>query len=1230
MINRSLLLFVVTVYTCFQQIAAQIPIASFQTNPLSVSGVVTICQGNTITFTSNSTNVLPGSTYSWSFGTGSTPATANTVGPHVVQYNTATIGTTVTLTVTNPNGLSNSTSKTVVVNASPVSNLILANTGASFGTTTVNGITLFKRCVSQNTTSTNFLWNVSSIPGTTQTFNWGDASPNGTQANIVAGQISHTYGLGAFTLIHTLTNAAGCQTVKQYYIFNGDAPTINVSGSGQTTCLPYPYEIDILSNNIPGTQYTVSFTDGTPSSIFSTINDTTISHIFNTSSCGQSYPVGPIIINNAFSSTIVAQNACGTTFATVGPITISTGTDAQFSYSPASPICVNEDVSFSNTSSSGESVSNNGCSNAYGHYWSIQETTGYTVPFGTLGSNNGNINGSYDYTTWTNGSDSLVINFNVPGVYHVWMYTGNTCGMDSIMQLVTINPTGTVLAIPLVQTICSGEFFNPITFTSTIPGYTVTWNLDDSTNVGGFNGQSGTGITSTTVTPMMLTNSTNAVATIQLSAGVGCTNSAPTEVTINVNPVGNVQANPNQAYVCSGNSTSIQLSSNLPTATFTWQTTAPLTISGESNGSGSLINQTLTNSGNTLDTVFYTIYVGGVQCPGDSIVVPVVVQPTLGMNTAQDFTVCPGTIINPTDYITSPIGATLTWTNTNPSIGIPASGSGQVPTWSASSNTTTSSISGNITMTAVLNSACPGVTDQFTVTINPVGTVDLSTEDTLICSGQSVDVSYTSNLQNMSVVWNHISPSTISGATNGSSNSGTVTDVLVNSGNTIDTVIYYFVPTGVSCLSDTLFLSVAVQPQITMNQIADITVCAGTSINPSDYVTSPAGGVISWTNSNVNIGLAASANGQIPTWTAAVNNTGGSISGTITATAQLNGCTGVQDDFVVNINPTPGFQFTTNPAGGLSCISPTAQINGVLQPANCSISWVGPGIVSGAQTPSVTVNAAGSYIVTVTNPTTGCINIDTVIMDAPNIVQITGVVLSDVQCYGGTDGAINLSTNQQGSLTYAWTPNVGSTNSIANLSAGTYSVIITNDDQCTADTTLIIQEPSPISIELVSTVISQCGEANGSLQVSAQGGSGSFTYAWNNGGNGAVLENIDKGTYVLTVTDQQNCTLSDTFSIDCNPLIPIVVPQFLSPNNDGKNDQWIFGNTAQYPEIKVWVYNRWGNIVYQSDVYQNDWNGWFTEGRQVDGPLPAATYFYVIDTMKKSQDLIKGYIEIQP
>jgi hypothetical protein len=215
--------------------------------------------------------------------------------------------------------------------------------------------------------------------GTTQTFQWGDGTPNSSQLDIVSNQISHTYNLGEFTLTHTVISPNGCQTVKQYYIFNGDAPELTVSGSGQTTCLPFPYSLDILSNRIPGTNYTVSFTDGSPSSIFSTVNDTTISHVFNTSSCGEEYPVGPITIENSFQATIYAENSCGFTFATVGPITISTGSNAEFSYEPASPICQNEPVTFTNESSAGENVNQDGCSNNYAYYWQLAELTGWTL-----------------------------------------------------------------------------------------------------------------------------------------------------------------------------------------------------------------------------------------------------------------------------------------------------------------------------------------------------------------------------------------------------------------------------------------------------------------------------------------------------------------------------------------------------------------------------------------------------------------------------------------------------------------------------------------------------------------------------------------------------------------------------------------------------------------------------------------------------------------------------------
>jgi gliding motility-associated-like protein len=191
-------------------------------------------------------------------------------------------------------------------------------------------------------------------------------------------------------------------------------------------------------------------------------------------------------------------------------------------------------------------------------------------------------------------------------------------------------------------------------------------------------------------------------------------------------------------------------------------------------------------------------------------------------------------------------------------------------------------------------------------------------------------------------------------------------------------------------------------------------------------------------------------------------------------------------------------------------------------------------------------------------------------------------------------------------------------------------VEVSNDDQCTDDSTFTITEPDPIVVSMIDSVGSECGEANGYLTVAATGGQGGFSYTWNNGTNGATNSGIDAGNHTVTVTDAAGCSVDEVLDLGCTELIPIVVPQLITPNGDGKNDVWIIQNIQQYPEIKVWVYNRWGNLVYQSQPYNNDWNGYYTEGGNVDGPLPASTYFYLIDTMKKSQDPIKGYLEIQP
>ena len=1204
--------------------------ASFTTLPVNSGASLTVCQGQQVTFINTSTGISPGATYDWSFNSG-TPSSASGTGPHNIIYNSVTTNSA-TLTITNTNGTTLISTMSITVNVTPTSNLTLLNSGAGFATSTANGLTLFRNCTSSASTIFNF-GVTAYAAGTTQAFNWGDGTPNSTQIDVVGNQISHDYALGQYTLTHTVVLPNGCQVIKQYTVFNGQAPVITVSGSGQNTCLPFPYDLDILSNNVPGTLYNVSFSDGTPASVFTTVNDTTISHVFNSSSCDSSYDVGPVTINNAFQATIVAQNACGTTFVTVGPITISTGADAQFTYSPPSPICQGEPVTFTNQSTGGENVDQDGCSNDYAYYWSVEEVTGWNVTDGNLGSDNGFVGATYDYTLWdTPSSDSVEITFDTPGTYHVWLYAANACGIDSIMQEVIINPTAQVVFNPEVQTICSGDFSDSIFMTSTIPGYLITWQFEDTSNVTGVTFQNGSQVNADTIVPFVITNPTADIGYVVISATVGCTNVPPSLDTIYVNPFGDLQVTPLQDYICSNEITDIDISSNLDEATFSWTATYPSTITGASDGSGDNIAQTLFNSGTTIDTVFYTISIGNVQCPDDSVVVPVAVQPGINLTLVNDTIVCSGGSINPVDVVSTPTGATFSWENTNTSIGLGASGSGQVPTWIVPSNTTGSAISGTITITAILDPSCPGSETDFIVTVEPTGNIDLSTLDTLVCSGESPEIDVESSVTTATITWTQTSPASISGASNGGGNPGTVSDILTNDGSTssIDTVFYTFSISNVVCPDPNVTVSVAVQPQITMNDVPNILVCPGQSINPNDFVTTPAGGTFTWTNDNTSIGIAASGTGQIATWPAPPNNTSNTVSGTVTVSAQLNGCPGVQDVFTVSINPVPDYTYNLNPSSGISCLSPIADINGSVIPVGSTIVWSGPGIVSGQGTGSITINTPGNYSIVMTDPGTGCTATEVVQMDPPTQINITSALVQNITCGGASDGVITIITDNSSGVSYTWTPNAGNGSSVNGLSPGVYSVEVSNDDQCTDDSTFTITEPDPIVVSMIDSVGSECGEANGYLTVAATGGQGGFSYTWNNGTNGATNSGIDAGNHTVTVTDAAGCSVDEVLDLACTELIPIVVPQLITPNGDGKNDVWIIQNIQQYPEIKVWVYNRWGNLVYQSQPYNNDWNGYYTEGGNVNGPLPASTYFYLIDTMKKSQDPIKGYLEIQP
>jgi gliding motility-associated-like protein len=94
--------------------------------------------------------------------------------------------------------------------------------------------------------------------------------------------------------------------------------------------------------------------------------------------------------------------------------------------------------------------------------------------------------------------------------------------------------------------------------------------------------------------------------------------------------------------------------------------------------------------------------------------------------------------------------------------------------------------------------------------------------------------------------------------------------------------------------------------------------------------------------------------------------------------------------------------------------------------------------------------------------------------------------------------------------------------------------------------------------------------------------------------------------FTLTATGAGNCTATDTMSVKI--LKPVSVPNSFSPNGDGINDQWVIPNLAEYPNMNVEVYNRYGQKVFQSVGYGRPWDGTYN-----GQPLPFGTYYYIIN-----------------
>ena len=228
--------------------------------------------------------------------------------------------------------------------------------------------------------------------------------------------------------------------------------------------------------------------------------------------------------------------------------------------------------------------------------------------------------------------------------------------------------------------------------------------------------------------------------------------------------------------------------------------------------------------------------------------------------------------------------------------------------------------------------------------------------------------------------------------------------------------------------------------------------------------------------------------------------------------------------------------------GALTCASPTTVLNASSTLTGTTWSWSGPGVVSGGNTSSPTVNQPGTYTVTVTG-TGGCTSSATATCV---VTQTGGITLNaattNVLCNGATTGAIDL-TPSNGMMPYTYLWNTGGTmQDPSGMPAGTYTVTVTDNSGCSMTATYTITQPAqPVGLATSSTP-ALCGATDGSANVIASGGTGAYTYSWApSGGNAANAPNLGAGNYTVTVTDANSCTQTSSVTVSSTSAVIVTV-----------------------------------------------------------------------------------------
>ena len=401
-----------------------------------------------------------------------------------------------------------------------------------------------------------------------------------------------------------------------------------------------------------------------------------------------------------------------------------------------------------------------------------------------------------------------------------------------------------------------------------------------------------------------------------------------------------------------------------------------------------------------------------------------------------------------------------------------------------------------------------------------------------------------------------IDTSVISGPTNGS--------VVINTNGTYtytpnpgylgpDQFIYEICDDGTPslCAQATCYITVFAGPTITWtiveplcngNANGSINITVENAIEPLTYL---------WSNGATTEDL---SNIPAATYVVTVTDALGSVvqeSITVTQPDALGVSVDVVDETIVNgCNGSA----TANPTGGTEPYS---------------YLWNDP---SAQTTQTATGLCAGIYQVTITDAN-DCEVTTSIVINPPSCdldVLVTG---NQVDCNGGSDGsatATPITAQNNTPFTYVWN-NGGTTQTISGITAGPYSVEITDAIGCQASGSITITEPPALAITTVVVDEQNFGACDGSATANVTGGTSPYLYSWNDplAQSTQTATNLCPGTYTVVITDANGCTSQTTITVNelsCSGYVVSINPYRLScfESGDGAAAAVVSGGTAPF------------------------------------------------------------------